>query len=74
MAADLEQLAGGDWLHASLKICAPPEDGLGLYGSGVFIFNPPWNLETALRETMPALVRLLGQDARAAFGLKFRQT
>ena len=74
MAAELEQLAGGDWLHASLKVCAPPEDGLGLYGSGMFVFNPPWNLEATLRETMPALVRLLGQDARAAYGLKFRQT
>jgi len=74
MAAGLEKLASGDWLHASLKVCAPPEDGLGLYGSGLFVFNPPWNLEAALREAMPALARLLGQDGRAAFGLKFRQT
>jgi len=74
MAAELEKLAAGDWLHASLRVCAPPDDGLGLYGSGVFVFNPPWNLEAALRETMPALVRLLGQDGSAAYGLKFRQT
>jgi 23S rRNA (adenine2030-N6)-methyltransferase len=74
MGAELEQLAAGDWLHVSLKVSAPPADGLGLYGSGVFVFNPPWKLEGTLRETMPALTRLLGQDARAAFGLKFRQT
>jgi 23S rRNA (adenine2030-N6)-methyltransferase len=62
MAGELEQLATGDWLHVSLKVCAPPEDGLGLYGSGLFVFNPPWNLEGTLRGTMPALARLLGQD------------
>ena len=28
----------------------------------MFVFNPPWNLEATLRETMPALVAALGQD------------
>lgn len=74
MAAGLEKAAGGDWLNASLKVCAPPEDGLGLYGSGMFVFNPPWNLEGALQETLPALARLLGQDGSASYKLKFRQT
>jgi 23S rRNA (adenine2030-N6)-methyltransferase len=47
---------------------------MGLYGSGMFVFNPPWNLEGTLRETMPALARLLGQEGPAAYKLKFRQT
>jgi 23S rRNA (adenine2030-N6)-methyltransferase len=75
MAGELEQLAAaGDWLHVSLKICAPPEDGMGLYGSGMFVFNPPWNLEATLRETMPALARLLGLEGKGSFKLQFRQT
>jgi 23S rRNA (adenine2030-N6)-methyltransferase len=71
---ELEKLAAGDWLHASLRVGSPPEDGLGLYGSGVFVFNPPWKLEAALADALPVLARLLGQEGRAAYGLKFRQT
>ena len=70
----LRRLAMGDWLHVSLDVSAPATDGFGLHGSGVFIFNPPWNLETELRATMPALVDVLGQDEQAAFSLQFRQT
>jgi len=74
LPGELEALAPGDWLHASLKVCAPPADGLGLYGSGVFVFNPPWKLEAALAEALPVLARLLGRDERAAYRLEFRQT
>jgi 23S rRNA (adenine2030-N6)-methyltransferase len=74
LAGELEQLAAGDWLHASLRVGSPPKDGLGLYGSGVFVFNPPWKLEAALQEALPALARLLGQDGQGAYILKFRQT
>ncbi|MEP7181145.1 MAG: 23S rRNA (adenine(2030)-N(6))-methyltransferase RlmJ [Betaproteobacteria bacterium] len=70
----LLRAAGGDWLHAWLSVRAPAEDGFGLHGSGMFVFNPPWNLEPAIRAAMPALVDLLGQDDAAAFGLDFRQT
>jgi 23S rRNA (adenine2030-N6)-methyltransferase len=74
LAGELEKLAEGDWLHASLRVAPPPKDGLGLYGSGVFVFNPPWKLEAALQESLPVLARLLGQDGRGAYKLKFRQT
>jgi len=74
LAGELESIASGDWLHASLKVCSPPEDGLGLYGSGMFVFNPPWNLEAKLREALPVLARLLGQDGKGSFKLQFRQT
>ena len=74
LPGQLKQLAGGDWLHASLTVKAPAKDGLGLHGSGLFIFNPPWNLEASLQDVLPVLVRLLGQDAKATFKLKFKQT
>jgi 23S rRNA (adenine2030-N6)-methyltransferase len=74
LPGQLKQLAEGDWLHASLTVKAPAKEGLGLHGSGLFIFNPPWNLEASLRGVMPVLVRLLGQDAKATFKLKFKQT
>jgi len=74
LPGQLRLLAGSDWLHATLKVTAPARDGLGLHGSGVFVFNPPWNLEAALRPAMPALVKLLGQDRKASYSLEGKQT
>ena len=74
LVAQLVRAAGSDWLDVALQVRAPSTDGLGLHGSGMFVFNPPWNLEAVLRPALPALVRLLGQDAGAAYRLEFRQT
>lgn len=71
---ELQRLAPGDWLRVSLAIMAPAADGFGMHGSGMFVFNPPWNLEVRLREAMPALADALGQGGAASFDLQFRQT
>ena len=70
----LRRLAGGDWLDVSLKVMAPAAGGFGLHGSGLFVFNPPWNLETPIRSAMRTLVQALGQDEEAAFDLQYQQT
>ncbi len=70
----LHKRAGGDWLHVALDVNAASADGFGLYGSGMFIVNPPWNLAATLRVTMPALTALLAQDDDATFDLQFGQT
>lgn len=57
------------WLHASLTVRKPSSDGLGLYGSGMFILNPPWTLHGELKHVMPWLKKVLGQDDRASFTL-----
>ena len=74
LPGQLKKLAAGDWLQVSLTVKAAAEDGLGLNGSGLFIFNPPWNLAATLQAVMPALVKLLSQDRKATFKLNFRQT
>jgi len=74
LPGQLKQLADGDWLQVSLTVKAPAQEGLGLHGSGVFVFNPPWNLEASLQTAMPVLVKLLGQDRKARFKLQFEQT
>lgn len=74
LPSQLKQLAQGDWLQVSLTVKAAAADGLGLHGSGLFVFNPPWHLESSLAAAMPALVRLLGQDGKATYKLKFQQT
>jgi 23S rRNA (adenine2030-N6)-methyltransferase len=61
---------GKDWLHVSLTVHAPSEDGFGMHGSGIFIYNPPWTLVDTLRATMPVLTQLLGQDAAACYSLE----
>ena len=74
LQGQLRRLAPGDWLDVALSVRAPSADSFGLHGSGMFVFNPPWKLETRLREAMPVLVAALGQDAAAAFKLEFRQS
>lgn len=68
--ARLKRLPAQDWLHVSLSIAKPAPDGHGLTGSGMFVLNPPWTLEGALKEVMPYLVSVLGQDADARFVLE----
>jgi 23S rRNA (adenine2030-N6)-methyltransferase len=34
----------------------------GMYGSGIFIINPPWNLESQLKTVLPLLVKQLGDE------------
>lgn len=57
------------WVHATLQVCKPPRDGHGLYGSGMFVVNPPWTLYGSLSEALPWLTEVLGQDARAGHTL-----
>ncbi len=74
LPGQLRELATKSWLHAALKVKAPAQDGLGLHGSGIFVFNPPSKLKATLDEVMPALVRLLGQDRKASYSLEGKQT
>lgn len=70
MVKGMRKLAPGEWLHATLQVCKPAADGHGLYGSGVFLINPPYTLAASLREALPWLVRTLGQDTHARHTLE----
>jgi 23S rRNA (adenine2030-N6)-methyltransferase len=52
-------------LRAELQVTAPSGD-FGLYGSGVFVINPPWVLFEQLEELLPLLRDSLGLSAAAA--------
>jgi 23S rRNA (adenine2030-N6)-methyltransferase len=71
-ADQLKAIQPNGWLHASLTVKAPPEDGFGLFGSGMFVLNPPYTLAADLKETLPYLVDVLGEDAKASFQLDYR--
>jgi 23S rRNA (adenine2030-N6)-methyltransferase len=65
----LTRMPGLRWLHASLTVRGPSEDGLGLHGSGMFVVNPPWTLPAAMGETLPWLAAALAQDEAARWAL-----
>jgi 23S rRNA (adenine2030-N6)-methyltransferase len=57
------------WLQAELRIENAPKERR-LQASGMFIINPPWTLEKQLVESLPILVKALGQDNNAGIVLK----
>ena len=63
-----------DWLHATLRVKGAEKGGLGLYGSGMFIINPPWTLYDRLAEALPWLVETIGLDDYAAYTLEAQQS
>jgi len=68
----LKRLQPTSWLHLTLTVSRPPSDGFGLYGSGMFILNPPYTLAATMKETLPYLVEKLGQDETAQFKIERR--
>ena len=70
----LKRLPANGWLNVTLSVAGPSPDGFGLRSSGMFVLNPPWTLETTLKEVMPYLVTALGQDAEASFTLESGET
>lgn len=67
----LAALGAGNWLDVRLAVRAPARDGFGLFGSGLFIINPPWVLPQRLEESLPYLVKTLGLDEAAGFDLEY---
>jgi 23S rRNA (adenine2030-N6)-methyltransferase len=66
LPARLLQLEPACWLRAELRIKAPPAGGYGLYGSGMFVFNPPWTLPAMLQDLLPWLARRLAVEGHGA--------
>jgi 23S rRNA (adenine2030-N6)-methyltransferase len=67
LPAKLCELGGSRWLDARLTVRA--SDTGGLFGSGMFVINPPFVLHDMLEEALPALVALLGESPDARFEL-----
>ncbi len=69
--AAFERVAGASWLHARFWVRHPTETGL--YGSGMFVVNPPYTLAATLESALPRLVELLAQDSGAGYSVDSRQ-
>jgi 23S rRNA (adenine2030-N6)-methyltransferase len=67
----LQTLGPSHWLRAELRVRAPPPEGFGLYGSGMFVINPPWTLPAFLVQILPWLAGRLALDDSAAHALEY---
>jgi 23S rRNA (adenine2030-N6)-methyltransferase len=74
MLKRLHALNISDWLDIQLIVQTPNANGIGMFGSGMFVINPPWQLPAILNEMMPTLTQLLGQDNSAKFNLDYAIT
>ncbi|MBV1790294.1 23S rRNA (adenine(2030)-N(6))-methyltransferase RlmJ [Marinobacterium sp. D7] len=52
---------GGAVLRSELQVA--PTDSGGMYGSGMLVVNPPWQLDQQLQLALPLLAQALGCDA-----------
>jgi 23S rRNA (adenine2030-N6)-methyltransferase len=66
----LAALGAESWLDVRLAVRGAPKDGFGMFGSGLFVVNPPWVLPERLEAVLPRLVELLGEDGAAGFDLE----
>ncbi len=73
MIQKLKELNIKDWLDVNLTIEQPSPNGYGMYGSGLFVINPPWTLMSTLEDAMPIITDVLAQDNRAKFNLDISQ-
>ena len=69
MVEKLKNLNRNNWLDVTLSIEEPSQDGFGMFGSGLFIINPPWTLPNTLEDNMPVLRDILALDSHANFTL-----
>lgn len=65
----LRTLPGVDWLDVSLSVRPGVAGEPGMYGSGMFIVNPPWTLADTLRAALPVLAEALGENGLGSFRL-----
>lgn len=65
------QAGASRWLDVRMTVRGRTAAPHGLYGSGVFVVNPPYTLPSVLQKVLPSLVALLAQDDAAAFELDF---
>lgn len=66
----LISLTGRQRLTAELRVRRSIPGERGMSGSGMVVFNPPWPLESALRDALPILSAALGQDESASWRLE----
>lgn len=68
------ELGARSTLNATLRLRAALPGERGMHGSGLFVVNPPWTLEAALREALPFLTEALGADGNASWEIDAKES
>ncbi|MCG6966129.1 MAG: 23S rRNA (adenine(2030)-N(6))-methyltransferase RlmJ [Chromatiaceae bacterium] len=66
----LRRLPAPAWLQVELRVRAAAATPAGMFGSGMFVINPPWTLHATLDAVMPALRDCLALGDGADFSLQ----
>lgn len=69
LVAELPKLSPEHYVQAHLCVYTPRTDGFGMFGSGMFVINPPFVLAKQLQDALPVLCALLAQDGGAKWDL-----
>lgn len=72
MVDKLKGMKVNSYLDVRLWINGQDEEQ-GMYGSGLMVLNPPWNLKDRLEEGLPYLVEQLGKTNKAGFSLDYHE-
>ncbi len=72
MVRQLGLLGGKSFLDVRFWVNGKDEEE-GMYGSGLAIINPPWNLAKELEEGLPFLVDALGKSDQAGYSLDYKE-
>jgi 23S rRNA (adenine2030-N6)-methyltransferase len=72
MVEKLKKLGAKSTLEVNFWVNGKDEDA-GMYGSGLFILNPPWNLEKQLNEGLPFLLEKLAKSPKAGFNVEYKE-
>jgi len=70
LKATADAQAKKGWLLATLTVGTTDEKGYGMFGSQMFVANPPHTLREALQPAMPWLAEVLGEPGAAAHKLE----
>lgn len=65
----LAKVCPNNWLDLGLVISKPPKEGLGLYGSGMVVINPPYTLRASMQKVLPWLRDTLAIDDAATYSI-----
>jgi len=72
MVRKLKNLKPKSFLDVRMWISGSDEEQ-GMYGSGLAVLNPPWNLEQQLNEGLPFLIEKMGITDKAGFSVEYEE-
>lgn len=66
----LKKAFNHNYLNVTLSVNSPRQESFGMFGSGMFIINPPYILKSLLEKVMPRLTEILAQDKDANYTIE----